>query len=118
MSFADPQSITVQAGAKSLARVVSGDYSGAFADTTDGLTLSIQHATGRRNRSTARLQVDKIGTDPLIPTVNRPYSMTAYLVLDTPLQGFSVSDQTYNLVGLLGWLSTTTNYNKFINRES
>jgi hypothetical protein len=116
--FADPQSVTINAVAKSLARVGSGDYDGAFQSVADGLDMSIQHALSRRYRSTVRLNVTKTSADPLVPSTNRPYSMSTYLVLDTPPQGFSVTEITYNLKGLIDWLAIAGNQTKLVNHES
>jgi hypothetical protein len=116
--FADPQSVTVNSVAKSLPRTGSVDHGGVFEDIADGLTLRINHATGRRNRSTVRLDESKISADPLVPTVNRPYSLSAYLVLDTPLQGFSSTELGYYLKALSDWVAVSGNQTKFLGREA
>lgn len=120
MALSDPQTVTVNAVAKTLARVSSGDYSGAFNSAADGLTLRVSHANGKRNRSTVRLEISKISADPLVPSTNRPYSMTVYLVLDTPTQGFSVTETTNNLKALVDWFTASTyaNSSKVVNKES
>lgn len=116
--FADPQSVTVNAVAKSLPRTGSGDHSGVFEDTADGLTLKISHQSGRRHRSTVRLDQSKISADPLVPTSNRPYSLSAYLVLDTPLQGYTTTEIGYYLKALSDWLAVAGNQTKILNYES
>lgn len=116
--YADPQSVTINSVAKSLARTESGDHNGAFESTVDGLQLGIQHALARRYRSTVRLDVSKVSADPLVPSTNRPYSMSAYLVLDIPPQGFTTTEVTNNLKGLVDWLAVAGNQTKFVNHES
>lgn len=120
MALSDPQTVTVNSVAKTLQRVSSGDYTGTFADVADGLTLRVSHTLGRRNRSTVRLEIAKISADPLVPSTNAPYSMTAYLVIDTPPQGFTTTEQTNNLKALVDWFSASTyaNVAKVVNRES
>lgn len=116
--FADPQSVTINAVAKSCPRVGSETYSGTFEDVADGLVLRVSHALNRRNRSTVRLDVSKTSADPLVPSTNRPYSMSCYLVLDAPPQGFSSTEIGYNLKGLIDWLADSGNQTKLVNRES
>jgi hypothetical protein len=116
--FADPQTVTINAIAKSLARTESGDHGGGFESAVDGLVLSINHALARRYRSTVRLDVSKISSDPLVPSTNRPYSMSVYLVMDVPPQGFSTAEITYNLKGLTDWIGTAANQTRFVNHES
>jgi hypothetical protein len=116
--FTDPQTVTVNAVAKTLPRVSSGDFSGAFYDAADGLTLKIAHLSTKRNRSTIRLDVAKISADPLVPTVNRPYSMSVYLVIDTPTQGFSTTEIGYYLKAVSDWVAVAGNQTKVIARES
>lgn len=116
--FSDPQTVTVNSVDKSLPRVSSGTYSGAFASTADGLVLKISHQLAARNRSTVRLDISKIGSDPLIPSTNRPYSMSAYLVMDTPPQGFTSTEISQNLKALIDWLAVADNQTKFVGDES
>lgn len=116
--FADPQSVTVNAVAKSLPRTSAGDHRGSFEDPADGLVLTISHQTGKRHRSTVRLDVSKISADPLVPTSNRPYSLSAYLVLDTPLQGFTTTEIGYYLKAVSDWLAVAGNQTKILGFES
>lgn len=116
--FADPQSVTVNAVAKSLPRVSSGDYEGAFESVVDGLRLGIRYVPAKRNRTTVRLDVSKVSADVLVPSTNRPYSMSVYLVLDTPSQGFTTTEITNNLKALVDWLAVAGNQTKIVNHES
>lgn len=120
MALSDPQTVTVNAVAKTLARVSSGDFSGAFTSTADGLVLRVSHTQAKRNRSTVRLEISKISADPLVPSTNRPYSMTVYAVIDTPPQGFSTTEITNNVKALVDWFTAGTyaQTNKIVNRES
>jgi hypothetical protein len=116
--FADPQSVTVNAVAKSLPRTSAGDHRGVFEDPADGLVLTISHQTGKRHRTTARLDHSKISTDPLVPTSNRPYSLSAYLVFDTPLQGYTTTELGYYLKAMSDWLAVAGNQTKILGYES
>lgn len=108
MSFSDPQSVDVGAGAVSLPRVGSGLGEGTFTSNDGLVKLSIKNAYGKRTRRTIRLDVDKIAADPLISAQNIRYSMSAYLVIDTPLTGFTVAQAQDVVEGLTGLLSASS----------
>lgn len=100
--FADPQSITHDGAAISLPRIGSGPTSGSFRSADGKFTMLLSHDAKRRNRHVARLTCDKVASDPLQPATNRPYSMSAYMVLDVPLFGFSTTEQL-NVGTALTW---------------
>lgn len=118
MALADPQTVTVNALAKTLPRVASGDFSGTFMSVVDGLTFSVKHTEGRRNRSNVRLDFEKIAADVLVPTSNKPYSLSVYLVIDTPLQGFTTAEIGYYLKAVSDWVAIAGNQTKILNHES
>jgi len=116
--FADPQSVTVNAVAKSLPRTSSGDHLGTFEDAADGLALTISHLNGKRHRTLVRLNHSKISADPLVPTNNRPYSLSVSFILDNPLQGYSTTEIGYYLKAASDWLAVAGNQTKILNFES
>lgn len=118
--FADPQSVTVNAVAKSLPRISMSESGGTFYlhDGTNAFTLKVSPKQGKRNRSTVRLDVSKVGADPFEPATNQPYSMSAYLVFDAPVVGFSGTEITNNIQALVDWLDTPANLAKVIGFES
>jgi hypothetical protein len=93
MAFADPQIVTVNAVAQTLARTGFGATSGTFTKDDGNYKLSVSHAYGKRNRRTIRLDTRKIAADPLLGSVNIQYSMSAYLVVDVPVTGYTVAEQ-------------------------
>jgi len=108
MAFADPQSVTINSIAKSLARVSSGVNSGQF-KTSDGLdALSVSHQYGKRVRHMIRLDDSKIATDPLMAGQSIPVSMSSYLVVDVPTVGYSVAEQKQVVDGLVAYLTAST----------
>jgi hypothetical protein len=117
--FADPQSITVATVAKTLPRVSSGEFSGQFRASDGAYTLSVKHTSGKRERSVVRLDVRKIGANPLDPTKNLPYTTSVYVVSDAPPQnaGFSSVELEDNLKALAAYL-TPANITKFVGKES
>lgn len=108
MAFADPQTLTIGATPVTLPRVNVGqgasDYSSA-----DGLVkLKISSTYGKRNRRVVRLEHQKIGPDPFTSTTQVPYSMTAYIVMDTPkVGGYTVAQQKEIVDALLAYMSAS-----------
>jgi len=108
MSFADPQSVTINAVAISLPRTSSGVNTGVFT-SADGLTReSVSHSYGKRTRRTIRLDVSKIGADPLLPTVNTKFSASVYLVVDAPAAGYTNTELKQAADGFLAVLTASS----------
>lgn len=116
--FTEPQSVTVNAVAKSLPRVAFGDRSGVFENTTEGLALRVSHVSGKRGRKTIRLDSTKTAADPLLDGVSRQYSMSSYLVIDHPLVGFSAAEVGHIAQALVDWCDVAGNLTKVIGGES
>lgn len=108
MAFADPQTITINAVAQTLPRTSAGVNQGAFTTSDGAYTESISHTYGNRTRRVLRLDSKKVAVDPLSPTTNKPYSMSAYLVVDIPTVGYSVAEQKQVVDGLVAYLAAST----------
>lgn len=117
--FADPQSVTIAGAAKSLPRVSSGDFSGVFRASDGAYGLTVKHTQAKRDRSVVKLSTRKIGSNPLDPTKNLPYTADVYLVLDAPAQGggFTSVELEDLTKGLVAYLSAA-NVTKFVGKES
>jgi len=111
MAFADPQSVTINGSANTLARVGFGANSGIFSKDDGNVKLSMQHQYGKRTRRTVRLDFAKIAADPLISAQNIRYSMSAYLVVDVPVTGFTVAEAKQVVDGLTAYLTASTGAN-------
>lgn len=109
MSFADPQSVTIVGGATSFPRVSSGVNIGAFQSADGYNKLSVGSQYGNRTRRTARLDLSKVAANPFDSTLNAKYAMSAYLVVDVPVVGYTTADMVTNTAGLLSWLTASTN---------
>jgi hypothetical protein len=108
MSFADPQSVTINAVAISLPRTASGVNSGGFT-AADGLTtLVIRHAYGKRTRREIALASSKISADPLLPSQNVKYSSTWRLTCDAPIGGFTNTELKQQVDGFLAALTASS----------
>lgn len=111
MAYADPQTITINAIANSLPRTASGVNTGDFTKDDSTVKLSISHAYGKRNRRTARVTHRKVAPDPLMPATLVPYSLSAYIVVDVPPQGYSIVEQKQIVDGLMTWLTASSGAN-------
>lgn len=114
--FADPQSVTVNAVAQSLPAIKREDFSSSYRKDDASYTLTISHAEGKRNRRVVRLENRKIAADPLTAD-NTEYSMSAYLVIDTPPVGYTNTEAKDIVLGLTAWLSSA-NVLKVLGGES
>lgn len=108
MAFADPQSVTINAVANSLPRISSGVNSGAFQKDDGTVKLSVSHVYAKRTRRNIRLDHSKISTDPLNTAQNVKYSMSAYLVVDTPPTGYTVAEAKYVVDALVAYLTASS----------
>lgn len=120
MAFADPQSLTIVGTAYSFPRTGLGIDLGVFKNSTFNYKLSISHAINKRVRRAVRLDHQKNAADPLFPATNKPYNMAAYLVIDTPLFGYSDAEVKGVTDALTLWLSTSSgaNVTKLLQGES
>lgn len=103
--FADPQSITVNAVAKSLPRTRVGELNATYSQDIGEFQLRISHQeTSKRIRRMVRIDQKKIAADPLT-AINAYQSAGVYLVIDEPQTGFSDTELTYLVDALKAWLS-------------
>lgn len=108
MSFSDPQSVTVNAVAKSMPRISSSGTSAIYANSDETFKLTISHTKSKeRIRSMARIDQRAIVPDPLT-SVNDFETLSFYFVIDRPFVGFSSSAVEELIVGLKTWLDSTT----------
>lgn len=111
--FTDPQSVTPTGGsAVSMPRTSASDNSGAFKSLdvgtgTDGLTIS--HVYGKRNRHTIRLTDTKLTADPFLTGSSFIASMSATLIVDVPVTGYTAAQAAAICGGLYTLLSASTN---------
>jgi hypothetical protein len=124
MSYADPQSVTFAAplpvGAVSLPRVSVGQYASTYSSADGLVKLSASSAIGKRARRVLRLDHSKIAANPFDASVNQSFSMSCYLVLDTPLIGYTTAEQLEVYRGLKGQMTASTDLlvSKLIGGES
>lgn len=108
MAFADPQSVTINAIAKTLPRTSSGVDAGSFTKDDGEVKLTVSHAYNKRNRRVVRLDHQKIATDTLDPTINTLYNMGCYLVVDVPKVGYTITEQKQIVDALTAYLTASS----------
>lgn len=108
MAFADPQTITINAIAKTLARTGSGDNTGSFKKDDGEVSMSIRHAYGKRTRRTLRVDHKKIAADPLMPSTNTQYSMSVQVIVDCPPVGYTIAEQKQIVDALTAYLTASS----------
>lgn len=119
--FADPQTVTINAIANTLARTPQGTNYGIFTKDDGLVKLSISHSvSGKRTRRLVKLEHAKIAADPLLAGVNVKASMTAYLVIDVPETGYTIAEAKQVVDGLTAYLTASTgaNVTKVLGAES
>lgn len=105
--FSDPQTITVNAVAKPMPRVSSVDRKSTYQMNDQTFTMVISHTTTKdRLRSMVRIDQIAVVADPLTE-VNDWETLTVYLVIDRPLQGFTAVQVDQLIAGFKTWLDTT-----------
>jgi hypothetical protein len=115
--FADPQSITVNAVAKSMPRILSSGTSSTYQKTDEEFKLIISHLKSKgRIRSMARVDQRAIVPDPLT-AVNDYETLSFYCVVDRPEVGFTQTQVDQLIAGFKTWLDTTAS-GKLFGQES
>lgn len=108
MAFADPQTVTINAVAQTLARTSSGTNSGVFTKDDGSVKETISHTYGKRTRRMIRLDHKKIAADPLQPSTNTQFSMSCYFVADVPLTGYTVVEQKQIVDALTAYMTASS----------
>ncbi len=111
MAFSDPQSLTINSVATSLPRTAFGTNTGAFTSPDGTTKLTISHQNGKRNRHVARVDASKIAADPFVASVSQKVSMSAYVVVDVPANGYSQAEQKQIVDALTAYLTASTGAN-------
>lgn len=116
--FADPQTVTVNAVAKVMARVISTGKSAVYQLADETFKLSISHTVAKdgRIRSMARIDQRAIVADPL-SSENDYQVLSFYFVIDRPNYGFTSTQVDQLIAGLKTWLDSTA-IGKLFGQES
>lgn len=105
--YADPQSVTVNAVAKSLARIGTStpDTRGSFKTAEGDFDFEIRQFKSKdRMRHEARLTQRKVSTDP-VSAIAKEVSGSVIIAVDEPKWGFSDTELGYLTAALVTWFS-------------
>jgi H+/gluconate symporter-like permease len=111
MAFTDPQSITVNAVARSLLRILTGSAVGTFF-TADGVTTFTIDPSGTKARRIAKASIrENVNvTDPVTGLVSvQNHSFT--IISNRPKTGISDALAEQLAAGLITWATASTNAN-------
>lgn len=109
--LADPQSVSIDGVVNTLPRVVAGDNSARYTKDDQTVSLATSHSYGKRTRRLVRVDHNKISADPLVPAQNQKLGASIYLVVDSPITGYTASDLEKIAVGFLAWFTASSNAN-------
>lgn len=111
MALTDPQKFKEVAGTEVTApRVSTGDFKSVYT-TSDGLnrlTLSTSESASNRKRHLVRIDVEKLTTNIYEESKKQSVSMSVYLVIDRPDNGYTVAEAKKLVEGLVGLISAST----------
>lgn len=110
MALTDPQSVTINAVAISLPRTsVSGSKSSY--ESSDGLvreTFSTTPGNRGRKRRLMRIDHSKLTPNPFDTSNNVEVSMSCYMVIDTPPDGYTNTEAKQVVDGFLAQLQASS----------
>jgi len=121
MALSDPQSVTIGGVANSLPNTGRGLDTAIYTKDDGNVRLRVTHNPGKtRVRRSMRLDFQKIAADPLLAGVNRVESMSAFVNIDVPTIGLTVTEQKDTVKGLIAALTASSDalLIKFIGGES
>lgn len=116
--FTDPQTVTVNAVAQTLAAISRETMKSLYREDVAEYELVISHQeNSKRNRRVVRVNRTLVSADPFIPAQNVENTVSYYLVIDAPIAGFTMTQMKDDVLGLTGWL-TSANILKVLGGES
>lgn len=110
MAFSDPQSITINAIANSLARTSFGVNQGKFSKDDGTVQLTASHAYNARTRRLLRVDHKKIAPD-VFSGDNQEYTMGTWLVVEHPVVGYTNVELKQVIDGFVAYLSASSGAN-------
>jgi len=118
--FTDPQSVTVLTVAQTLPRVSTGENSATYTEADNNYSLSVSHAYGKRTTRALRFRNRKVAADPFLTGVQKEYTQTVSVTVNTDPVGFTVAEVVGDLIAIADYLKANTNAiaTKFASGES
>lgn len=111
MALSDPQSVVIGANTRSVAATIDNPSSTVYTDLDNGVTFTVGTQAAKRRRTSVRVDLQKISPDPFVTTINRAVSASAYLVIDTPLTGFTKTEIKELALAISTWMTAGSSAN-------
>lgn len=111
MALADPQSITVNAVAKSMPRILTEGSHSFYQMSDQTFSLDVRHRTVKRAQKSRVVSLvtftqRKVVADPLT-AVNDYETLASSVQFDRPEAGFTATEMDQQWAGLKAWADTT-----------
>lgn len=103
--FADPQTVTVNAVAKSLAAVSRADGRSVYQTDDRAYIFEIARTYAQNRRFLVKLTATKTAADPLTTANNKVYQTSCWLAINAPLVGYSNQEVRDIARGLCDWVT-------------
>ncbi len=111
MALSDPQSVIIGANTRSVAATIDNPTSTTYTDVDNGVTFTVGTQSAKRRRTSIRVDLEKISPDPFVTTINRKLSSSAYLVVDSPLTGFTKTELKELALAISTWMTAGSSAN-------
>lgn len=121
MSFTDPLSVTISGTTTPLPRTSVGENKSEYKSSDGQIVLSASHSYGKqRARRMLRIDTSKLGPDVFRDDQNVERSMSFYMVVDAPDDGYTAAEQLAVVTGLIALATASSNlmFTKLIGGES
>lgn len=120
MALADPQTVTVNAVAKVMPRIITEASHSVFQLSDQTFSLDIRHRAVKRDKKSRTISLvtftqRAVVADPLT-SVNDYETLTTSIQIDRPDAGFTSTSVSQQLAGLYAW-SDSTMIGKLYGRE-
>lgn len=110
MSFADPQTLTLNAVAQTLPRVSSSGASSTYSKDDGTVRMVVSHSLGKRNRRLLRVEHSKISADVFTAAQTR-FNANVYVVVDAPVSGYTNAEIKQIVDALTAYLTASSGAN-------
>jgi len=111
MSLSDPLSVTISGNTFTLPRVSVGDRKSVYQVGDETITITVSHlpTKGKGWRRMVRIDTSKIAADPFESGENNEVAMSAYVVIETPSDGYTPAEALAVWLALSGVLTASSN---------
>lgn len=108
MALSDPYVVTISGTGVSLNKTSTGENSSGYRSADGLVDMQVSHTYGRRIVHRSRLHHSKVGTDPISPSLNRPFDMAVTFSLNVPDVGYTAAEAKAVVDGYLATLTASS----------